>query len=162
MWVQLKDYPNYLVNDIGEIVSLYRGKWRVLKTQLDVHGYPIIRLSDKGKKFKSVRIHKLVLLAFCGLPTERCVVNHINGLKSDNRLENLEYCTYSENNKHAYDNGLKEPRLKIDKLDLDKIQKLTQYLSQAQIARAFRVNPTTISNLLNGKTKSYVEEQINV
>lgn len=62
---------------------------------------------SKNSKSKSITIHSLVLLAFVGKRPEGFQINHKNGIKYDNRLENLEYCTVSQNNFHAYKIGLK-------------------------------------------------------
>jgi hypothetical protein len=105
MFVQVKDFPNYLVDENGVVVSLFRGKWRILKQSLNhkgPKGYFIIQLGAKNYRL----VHRLVIEVFYG--SSEFNVNHKNGIKTDNRLENLEYCTAKENTQHAWDIGLCE------------------------------------------------------
>ncbi len=98
----------YAVNAIGEVKSFvgkYGVKERILKACYDTDGYKQVLLYKDGKR-KSKKIHRLVLEAFTDNIDNKPSINHINGLKDDNRLENLEWATISENTKHAYDNGL--------------------------------------------------------
>jgi hypothetical protein len=105
----IKGYEGlYEVNSIGQVKSLigkYGVKERILKGCYDTDGY-IQVLLYKNKKRKSKKVHRLVLESFIENIDNKPSINHINGIKSDNRLENLEWATVSENTQHAYDNGL--------------------------------------------------------
>lgn len=94
---------------------------KVLKQRLNRNGYYTIGFNDK-KRGHSVpkEIHRLVAEAFIPNLNNYPVVNHINGNHQDNRAENLEWCTYSQNSKHAYENGLtpKPPTFKPKELIL--------------------------------------------
>lgn len=105
----------YMCSDQGNIKSLEKlHEWngvirtlpeRELKKQKTPQGYETINLSKKGVR-KRYSVHELVLLTFIGPRPNKYDINHINCIKNDNRLINLEYCTRSENVKHAWENGL--------------------------------------------------------
>lgn len=101
IWKKIKDYPNYQVSNLGNVKSLnYNGTKieRTLKPSLDINGYLRINLYNNCK-MKYFKIHQLVAIVFLNhIPDGRnLVVNHINFVKTDNRLENLEIVTMREN-----------------------------------------------------------------
>lgn len=83
------------------------------KENKNVHWYIHFKFTKDGINKLKV-IHRIVAQAFIPNPENKPQVNHKNGVKSDNRVDNLEWCTRSENNKHAYDTWL-NPRTKITK-----------------------------------------------
>lgn len=94
----------YWVSNQGR---LYDGLAKREKGKPDKRGYIHVTLYDgKARQSKSFGIHRLVALAFLGTPPLGYVANHKNGDKSDNRLENLEFISHSDNTKHSYDTGL--------------------------------------------------------
>lgn len=98
-WKVIKEYPNYMVSNKGEIYSLYFDK--VMREKDNGHGYKAIILRN-GKKYKNFYIHRLVALHFLEIEKGKNIVNHKDGDKSNNNVENLEWCTQSYNNKHKY------------------------------------------------------------
>lgn len=119
IWKDIKGYEGlYQISNLGRIKSLKRevdcGKGerileeRVLKNMINIHGYYYIHLRKEKRKHAKT-IHRLVAEAFIDNKANLPVVNHIDGNKLNNSVQNLEWCTYSENSKHAYINNLKEP-----------------------------------------------------
>lgn len=101
-------YSKYYIDELGNIYSVKSGNFIKMKLYKSSHGYICVRLMiDKKPKIKY--IHRLLAENYIENKQNKPCVNHINGIKTDNRLINLEWVTYSENNKHAFDNNLKKP-----------------------------------------------------
>lgn len=105
-WKQIKDFPDYEVSDQGKVRNKRTG--RTSHGYINGWGYLSVTLYRSGKKYCRM-MHNLVVDAFIGGRLDKMVSNHKNGIKTDNRVVNLEVCTVSENNKHAYRMGLKKP-----------------------------------------------------
>jgi hypothetical protein len=95
----------YSISNFGQVINNRTNK--LLKIGINRNGYPSIFLyTNNGRKM--LRVHSMVAHSFIGPIKDGQMVNHINGIKTDNRVENLEYCTHGENMKHAYNIGLKK------------------------------------------------------
>lgn len=93
-WVVCEDYPSYMINTKGEIKSLLTNK--ILKPSKHKSGYMLVGLRRDGVS-KTVKVHRLLAKAFIPNPENKPHVDHINGVRDDNRLENLRWCTNQEN-----------------------------------------------------------------
>jgi hypothetical protein len=98
IWKTIPDYEDYQVSNLGNVKSIKWGKERVLCFAIDKDGYKKVCLSLKGKA-SNFSVHRLVALSFLHyIPNDKnIVVDHINNIKSDNRVENLQLITIREN-----------------------------------------------------------------
>lgn len=155
-----RDVPNYeglyRVSDLGRIKSLKFGKDKILKSKCGSSGYLQVVLYKEGEK-KYFLVHRLVMLVFIG--ESDLQVNHKNGIKADNKLENLEYCTGSQNQIHAFNTGLNVPvkgekhgRSKLTIACAERIKYGHQGMTQKEIAKLYGVTSTLVSLIRLGKT----------
>ena len=156
LWKPISNYENYEVSNYGRVRNVKNGKQKVLKSQLIKSGYEIVGLSVNSKSI-SKTVHRLVAISFLENKENKPCVNHINGIKTDNRVENLEWCTHSENEKHSFDklgkitNGIIRRKIPLNKIIYIK-ELYKKGFSQRSIAKQFNVSQTTIWLIINEKT----------
>ncbi|AFH59644.1 NUMOD4 domain-containing protein [Paenibacillus caseinilyticus] len=153
-WLPIVGYEGfYEVSNLGRVKRLSNSgtcKEKILKPQFQRDGYKRVDLSKKGQK-KRFPIHRLVASAFIPNPQNKEQVNHQNGNKLDNRLDNLNWMTRKENIAHAHETGLvKKNENPVIATQLDTGEQ-RQFKSQKEASRELGVYPKNISNVLNGR-----------
>lgn len=148
----------YFIDRNGNIYSSYIK--RTMK-QRTVCGYKAVTLlHDNGKKFTGV--HRLVYQTFVGQIPKKMEINHVDGNKSNNKLENLELVTSSENKLHAFRTGLKSLiGEKHNNLKLN--NKSVLYIMSSKergidLAAKFNVGPSMICRIRKGKAWAHLRE----
>jgi hypothetical protein len=161
-WLPILGYEGlYSVSDFGNVMSMNyanTGMLKILQPAKNSHGYFQVWLS-KDRKQKSFPIHRLVMVAFVGPPAKGYEVNHISGIKTDNRLHNLEYVTSSQNRLHAFRTGIQVPahgekhcNAKLSLADVIEIKKkYAEGWKQSELANLYRVGQTSISRIVCGQ-----------
>lgn len=133
---------NYVINVNGDLLNLKTNKFK--KWTKDTNGYMKTQIWINGKP-KNVHQHRLLAQLFITNPEDKSQVNHINGIKHDNRLKNLEWVTQSENGKHSFAIGLQ----KVTKPNMmSVIDKVTDKLYES-ISEASRQTGWSVSHLRN-------------
>ena len=169
-WLPMVDYEGwYDISDCGRVkrVRIANNTFigRILKPRPQKAGYLTI-VVHKNSVRGTYLIHRLVAAAFIGPCPEGKEVNHIDGVKTNNRADNLEYVTSSENALHACKLGLmvnhvgeKHGMSKLTEKNIHAIRKLFGTMSHKEIGILFNVTRQTITSIYKGDTWSSVKEE---
>lgn len=157
-WHPIPDCPKYEGSNFGRVKSFKYKTPRIMTPALDSGGYLFVQLYKADGKTKPIRINRLVAEIFVPNPDDKPQVNHKDGHKMNNFVENLEWATSSENIQHAVDNGLREAQrgtdrynAKIkDEADIIFIRDNPDDLTGRELAEMFGVVEATISEIQRG------------
>lgn len=154
------DIEGYEVSTLGRVRSFRRqAQGRIIKPRIDRWGYLFVRFELAGKHRPERFVHRLVALAFIPNPHNKPQVNHINGVKLDCQVKNLEWVTTHENNAHAIRLGLFTDATK-PKLSDTKVRRMRTASKKGQsycaLARKFDVHWTTARDAIRGTTWKHV------
>lgn len=161
IWVSLNGVVEcgeyYQVSNLGNIRSIDRFinnriiKGQPIKTSLDRYGYVKVRFRNRGK-VKNHSVHVLVGLAFIPNPTNKPQINHKDGNKQNNHVDNLEWCTGEENQQHAFKTGLNyNHNRKMSDKDINKAKELYNNgnYTYSKLAKIFNVSISTMYRNIN-------------
>lgn len=162
-WRAVDGYSGeYHVSNYGRVMSYKDKRIRLLKACIGRSGYPHVILCKDGKT-KTIPVHKLVLEAFKGKMPKGCEARHMDGTKTNNRADNLEWGTRSQNSRDKFRHGTdirgkRNPNVKLTKKEVVLIKAyLKRGYTCASIGRMFGVNKSTILDIKNGHSWSWVE-----
>ncbi len=158
---RVKSIDRVLIDRIGR-EKLFKG--RILSTHLDRYGYPICKLW-MGSKGKTSTVHRLVAISFLENENNKPQVNHIDGNKENNSIDNLEWVTNSENDIHAFEIGLRTTRRGVDcnftKLTDEVVLSIRDMkkkgATQRHIAQTFNISEGNVSQIINRKRWAWLE-----
>lgn len=159
-WKEIKDYPNYQINELGKIFNLSRKTY--LKPTVNKQGYVSVGLSNNGK-FKTYLLHRLVAQSFIQNLDNKPVVNHKDSNKLNNHKDNLEWSSYSENNYHSViKNNKRGSNIHSSKLteeDVLNIKKaLTKGESISRLGLKYGVCKQTVFKIKTNKIWKHIKE----
>ena len=160
-WKKIKGQDNYSVSSEGRVRNDKRNY--IFKPIARSSTCPYLSvILPVGGKYKHRNVHTLVAEAFCEKASDGLVVNHIDGNKHNNRADNLEWITRSENDKHAFAMGLRKSTSAQIQKAIDatkrKVVNLTlgvEYESIAEAGRAIGGRGSGISKCLSGERQTY-------
>lgn len=153
----------YFISNLGRL----KGRsGKIMKLRINKNGYYTISLKPNGKneKAKTRRIHQFVAEAFIPNPNNYSCINHIDGNKLNNKVDNLEWCTPKYNTIHAYKNnlinkiklrGINNPNYKLTKVQIEYIKQYyiagSKEFGSRALGRKFNVHHNRILELVTGK-----------
>lgn len=131
-------WPNYFITEEGSVYSEQKGVLIEKKQQNHTGGYKTVSLWLNGKG-RSCFVHRLVIITFKGIYSNRKLhVNHIDGNKTNNHLDNLEAVSCSDNLKHSYKIGMHKPgrgeAAGNSKLKIEEVREIRQLLKEGKLS----------------------------
>ena len=158
-WKKIHGFSEYEISDAGQIRRTYT---RIIKPAPDKDGYPRVTLIDDKRMMRKLTVHKLVLNTFVRGRYDNECASHLNGIKNDNRLNNLVWESLKDNIARKKQHGTSQvgERSGIAKLkntDVIKIRKLhKQGQTTTEISKMFNMSRPNIGYIVNRKTWTHI------
>ena len=174
-WKTIPNYSLYQASEDGEIKTFNwknTGQTRIMKPAFDNCGYLRTMIKNDNGKFDTIKVHRIIAQTFIPNPENKPQVNHKNGIKSDNSIDNLEWSTVSENIRHSFDSGFhpsrkgeNNPSAKISEREVLEIRalyipskggKIKDRLTKSQIAEMYKVSVSLIKRIVTNQTWNHL------
>lgn len=175
LWKSVIGVPGYQVSNLGNVRSMtrlvkgshdskYMRPGKPLSLTRSSLGYSVVKLCHESIPFQA-KVNRLVAEAFIPNPLEKPFTNHINGIKTDNSVENLEWCTAKENTIHAYKTGLSVGKPGTSnsraKLSIDQVRSIRAMrdkgLKPSQIHKIMQLPKSTVDNIIYNKRWTQID-----
>lgn len=164
IWKDIPSYDSYQVSNFGRVKSFRTSKPRILKNQLAVRGYYVVRLTNNDGIIKTKNIHYLVASAFIGERPEGYFVCHLDGNELNNNLNNISYDTPKSNSVDIYRHGRKGGVGKLSLFEVSFIRELykTEKHSQLKLSKMFNISKMNINHIIKKRTFKYTDKKGNI
>lgn len=167
IWKDIKGYEElYQISNLGRVKSFYKSKKGKIRKNCDQGDYFYLPLRKDGVA-RNYYIHRLVALNFLETVEGKNEVNHIDGNKYNNRLDNLEWVTSAENKAHAYKTGLNmcigenHWNAKLSNLKIQAIKELcfSGRFTEREIGEIFEISQSTVNEIKKSKKRADVKRK---
>jgi hypothetical protein len=165
IWKDIAGFEGlYQVSNLGNVKRLISERVfeeRLIGRSIDKYGY-VKRVLSKNGRNNYFTEHRLVALAFIDNPLNKKTVNHKNGIKTDNTVENLEWCTNKENTEHAIENGLKDQKgikhhkCKLTEEQVLEIRKIGFSQTRTSLSKKYGVSRITILRIIEQRNWKHI------
>lgn len=169
-WKDINGFENYQISNTGIVKN--KSTDRILSQWVSSNDYLMISLNRNNKRYNFL-IHRLVAEHFLNEPSielqeaakytkhKKVIVNHKDGIKTNNHINNLEWATYSTNKKHAHDNGLEKSRKgssnAFSKLTEEQVVEIRKSIgTYKELSIKYNVSRSTISDIINRKSWKHI------
>lgn len=158
LWRFIPNFPGYEISSLGRLRSYKIDRWaggRLRSTNNVVRGYVTVKLSLNAQ-VSTLLLHRLVAQVFVPNPHNKPEVNHLNGIKTDNRAANMQWVTRQENINHAVQCGLFKGSIPGSKLSFEKAAEIRQKraagATNRELMNQYDIGLTLLHNTLRGKS----------
>lgn len=163
IWKDVPGYEGlYQCSNFGRVKSFIYKKERILKSAKNNKGYLNVILT-KNKTHKQFKCHRLVLMSFIGVDIYKKEVNHINNIKHDNRLENLEWVTPKENVIHSFRTKLRNNvigercfKSKLTSIQVLEIRSIGRTKTLKEISEIYKIKEPSVWQIITKKSWKHI------